>query len=44
MEYNKTEVEVIEGAIADGIETQVRELNDLQLAMIGGGGGEAILG
>ncbi len=44
MEYNKVETAVIEVAVAEGLDEQVRELHELQLAMVGGGAGEAILG
>ena len=44
MEYNNAEVAVIEVAVTQGFEMQVRELDDLQLAMVGGGGGEASFG
>jgi hypothetical protein len=42
VEYNKTEVEVLENAVAEGRDEQVRELTELQLALVGGGHGEAI--
>jgi len=44
VEYNKIEVEVIEAALAEGIDTQVRELNELQLALIGGGAADVVFG
>jgi hypothetical protein len=37
MEHTKIEAEVLENAVAAAVEEQVRELNDLQLAFIGGG-------
>ena len=40
MELNKTEVEVIEKAVETDA---VQLLNDLQLALVGGGIGETIL-
>ena len=44
MEFNKTEAAVIENAVAESAEIQVRELDELQLALIGGGAGEAYFG
>jgi hypothetical protein len=44
VEYNNVEVAVIEVAVTEGFEMQVRELDDLQLAMVGGGAGEASFG
>jgi len=44
VEHNKIEVAVIEVAVAEGIEAQVHELNDLQLALIGGGAAEVSFG
>ena len=43
MEHNTIEVAVIKDAVAEGAETQQRELNDLHLALVGGGAGETIL-
>jgi hypothetical protein len=37
MEHTKIETKVLENAIAAAAEEQVQELNDLQLAFIGGG-------
>ena len=43
MEITKIETEVIEVAIAEALDAQLRELNTLQLALVGGGIGEASL-
>ena len=43
MEYNKTEVELIDQLVADTVEFDVRELNELQLALISGGAGDAVI-
>ena len=40
MENTKTEVAKIEGTIAKAADAQLRELNSLQLALVGGGNGE----
>ncbi len=41
MEHAKIEVEVIEKTAAAATDAQLRELNELQLAFVGGGNGEA---
>ena len=43
MNHNDNEVAVIEKAVLEGSENQLRELNDLHLAIVGGGAGETIL-
>jgi hypothetical protein len=43
MEMTKMEVTQVEKAV-DVLETQMRELNDFQLSLIGGGIGEVIVG
>ena len=43
MEHNNNEMAVIETAVVEGAEKQLRELNDLHLALVGGGAGETIL-
>jgi hypothetical protein len=43
MELTKIESALIEVAIAEAAEAQLRELNTLQLASVGGGIGEASL-
>ena len=43
MEHNKNEMMVIEGAAGVTVEKQLLELNDLQLAVVGGGMGETTL-
>ena len=40
MELTKIEVATLEKTVADANEQQIRELNDLQLAFVGGGVGE----
>jgi hypothetical protein len=43
MEISKKEIAELSGAVANAINDQVRELDELQLALIGGGYGETIL-
>ena len=43
MEHNNNEVAVLEKALAEGTDMLLRELNDLHLALVGGGAGETIL-
>jgi hypothetical protein len=43
MELSKIEAEVLEAMIAEMTEAHVKELDNLQLALIGGGMGEAAL-
>src|SRR5260221_3252543 len=43
MEHTNIEVMKLEQAVADATEAELRELNDLQLAFIGGGIGQAAL-
>ena len=38
MEHTKIEIEAIEHTVAEAMDRQLRELNDLQLAYVGGGG------
>jgi hypothetical protein len=40
MEFTKIEVALIEATISETSDGQLQELNDLQLALIGGGSGE----
>jgi uncharacterized protein (UPF0212 family) len=40
MDHTKTEINAVEEALNVAAEAQVRELNDLQLAFVGGGIGE----
>ncbi|MEO5692604.1 MAG: hypothetical protein ABIQ72_05730 [Usitatibacter sp.] len=42
MEYAKNEITVVEKTVAEVSELNIRELADLQLALVGGGGGEVI--
>jgi hypothetical protein len=43
MEYTKNEVAVVEKTAAEATDAQLRELNELQLAFVGGGVGEVTL-
>jgi hypothetical protein len=43
MELIKSEIAVVEEAVADAAEASVCELSDLQLALVGGGVGEVSL-
>ena len=43
MEHTKIEAAALETTIAEGNEGQVRELNDLQLGLVGGGTAEVTL-
>ena len=43
MELNKTEISVVENAAVNAVECQFRELDELQLALVGGGIGETVL-
>lgn len=43
MELNKLEVSVVERAAVKAMESQFCELNELQLALVGGGIGETVL-
>ena len=42
MEHTKIEVAVIEKAVIEATDAQLRELNELQLAFVGGGVGEIV--
>ena len=42
MEHNKFEADIVEKVVTEATENQVRELNDLQLALIGGGIGDPV--
>jgi len=44
MELNNTEVNVIRDTIKEANEDQLRELNDLQLVLVGGGIADVIAG
>ena len=43
MDLNKVEISVVEDVAALALESQLRELNELQLATVGGGIGETVL-
>jgi hypothetical protein len=42
MEFTKTESQIIEEAVNETHDASVRDLNDLQLAFVGGGIGDCI--
>ena len=42
MEFAKTEMTVVEDAVQEAARNELRELNDLQLALVGGGIGDVI--
>jgi hypothetical protein len=42
MEFTKAEIAVVEVAVVEATESNVRELNDLQLMLVGGGCGETV--
>ena len=42
MEHTKVEISSIQEVIVEVTDAQIRELNDLQLAFVGGGIGEVI--
>lgn len=44
MELTQSEVKAIETTLAESLEKQARELSDLQLALVGGGIGDVIVG
>ena len=43
MENTKIELASVEATVAKAQETQQRELNELELALVGGGSGDTIL-
>ena len=43
MEHNKVEIAVVEEAASKVLDAQIRELDELQLALIGGGAGDAVV-
>ena len=43
MDLNKSEIAHLESGLIDTKEGQLRELSDLQLALVGGGIGETVL-
>ena len=43
MEFTKTELAIISEIIATAPTEEVRELDELQLALIGGGAGDAVV-
>jgi hypothetical protein len=43
MEFAKTEMTVIEEAVQEAGRSDIRELNDLQLALVGGGIGDVVV-
>ena len=44
MELNNTEVKVLEETIKEANEDQMRQLQDLQLALVGGGIADVVFG
>ena len=44
MEMSKVETDVLNNALSDVAQDHVRELNELQLALVGGGSGEVVFG
>jgi hypothetical protein len=42
MEHTKMEVAIIEKTLTEASEAQLHELNELQLAFVGGGSGEVV--
>jgi len=42
MDFTKNEIAVVEQTVVDAADAQIRELADLQLALVGGGGGEVV--
>jgi hypothetical protein len=44
VEFNKTEVAVLEDAVNGAVENEIRDLKELQLALIGGGIGDVVWG
>jgi hypothetical protein len=44
MEFNKIEVAVVESAINESDKKDIRDLNELQLCLIGGGIGDVVWG
>lgn len=44
MELNNIEVAIVEQAVKDATEAQIRELGECQLALVGGGIGTVIVG
>jgi hypothetical protein len=44
VEFNKAEVAVVESAFIESVEKDIRELGELQLALIGGGIGDPVWG
>ena len=44
MDFDKTEVAVLATVVSDSVENEMRDLSDLQLALIGGGIGDPVWG
>jgi hypothetical protein len=42
MEFTKAEIAVVEDAAVEATESNMHELNDLQLMLVGGGCGETV--
>ena len=43
MEYNKVETTVIAETISKSLDEQIRDLDELQLALVGGGGVDVVV-
>ena len=43
MEHSNAELAMVEKAVVEGTDKHLCELNDLQLALVGGGVGETVL-
>ena len=44
MEFNKTEVAILENTVSAAADKEVRDLSELQLALVGGGIGDVVWG
>lgn len=44
MEFTKTEMAIVKQTEADGVKQEVRDLSELQLALVGGGSGDIVWG
>jgi hypothetical protein len=42
MEYTSLEIAHLDSTVNESVDAQLRELNDLQLAIVGGGAGEVV--
>jgi hypothetical protein len=44
MEFNNTEVAILENTVSAAVDKEVRDLSELQLALVGGGIGDVVWG